>query len=148
MCGKQTIDGDTAQVGAEIAEWLGVPSVNNVCEIHDLSEDSITVSMDLPEEVEIAKVSLPCLLSVDKDIFMPRLPSYVRKMATKDRPITVLSLKDMRDTDASHYGLNGSPTQVQRIFPPDVNHEKEVWNGTSEVLADKMYDKIVELKFI
>ncbi len=148
LCGKQTIDGDTAQVGAEIAEWLGVPSVNNVCEIHDLSEDSITVSMDLPEEVEIAKASLPCLLSVDKDIFMPRLPSYVRKMATKDRPITVLSLKDMRDTDASHYGLNGSPTQVQRIFPPDVNHEKEVWNGTSEVLADKMYDKIVELKFI
>ncbi len=148
LCGKQTIDGDTAQVGAEIAEWLGVPSINNVCEIHDVTQDSITVSMDLPEEVEIAKVSLPCLLSVDKDIFMPRLPSCVRKMATKERPVTVLSLKDMKDQDPSHYGLNGSPTQVQRIFPPETDHEKEVWNGSGTMLADKMYDKIVELKFI
>lgn len=62
LCGKQTIDGDTAQVGAEIAEWLQIPSVNNVLEIKEVHDDSITISMDLPQEVEVAKISLPCLL--------------------------------------------------------------------------------------
>ncbi|MEY8543692.1 electron transfer flavoprotein subunit beta/FixA family protein [Dubosiella newyorkensis] len=148
LCGKQTIDGDTAQVGAEIAEWLQIPSVNNVLEIKEVHDDSITISMDLPQEVEVAKISLPCLLSVDQDIFMPRLPSYVKKKATKDREIKVLSLKDMEDTDASHYGLNGSPTQVQRIFPPTSSKEKEMWDGSSAVLADQLFHKIEELKFV
>lgn len=148
LCGKQTIDGDTAQVGPEISEWLQIPSVANVKEIKELADDSITVAMDLPDEVEIAKVSLPCLLSVDKDIFMPRLPSYIRKMASADRDITILALKDMDDKDASHYGLNGSPTQVQRIFPPDTSSHQEVWNGSGPILADRLCAKLTELKFI
>lgn len=148
LCGKQTIDGDTAQVGPEISEWLQIPSVANVREIRDIDDDSITIAMDLPDEIEIAKVSMPCLLAVDKDIFMPRLPSYVRKMASKDREITILSLKDMNDKDASHYGLNGSPTQVQRIFPPDSSTHQEIWNGSGPVLADRLCDKLTDLKFI
>lgn len=148
LCGKQTIDGDTAQVGPEISEWLQISSVANVKEIKELADDSITVAMDLPDEVEIAKVSLPCLLSVDKDIFMPRLPSYIRKMASADREITILALKDMDDKDASHYGLNGSPTQVQRIFPPDTSSHQEVWNGSGPILADRLCAKLTELKFI
>lgn len=148
LCGKQTIDGDTAQVGSEISEWLQIPSVANVREIRDVAEDHITVAMDLPDEIEIAKVELPCLLSVDKDIFVPRLPSYVRKQKTKDREITILTLQDMDDKDASHYGLNGSPTQVQRIFPPDTDKDQEVWNGSGTILADRLFDKLNELKFI
>lgn len=111
LCGKQTTDGDTAQVGPEISEWLNIPSVADVVKINQIDEDGITVSMDLPEEVEVAKVQFPCLLAVDKDIFQPRLPSYVRKMNTKDREIRILSLADMDDKDAMHYGLNGSPTR-------------------------------------
>lgn len=148
LCGKQTIDGDTAQVGSEISEWMQIPSVANVKEIRDITDQAITVAMDLPDEVEIAEVSLPCLLAVDKDIFMPRLPSYVRKMSSQDRPIKILTLKDMDDTDASHYGLNGSPTQVQRIFPPDTSSHQEIWNGSGPVLADRLCDKLNELKFI
>lgn len=148
LCGKQTTDGDTAQVGSEISEWLGIPSVANVEEIREVSEDGLVVAMDLPDEIEIAKVQLPCLLSVDKDIFMPRLPSFVRKMASRDRKIQVLTLKDMEDTDASHYGLNGSPTQVVRIFPPDVNDEKETWTEPGTLMADHLASKLAELKFI
>ena len=69
LCGKQTTDGDTAQVGPEISEWLNIPSVADVVKINQIDEDGITVSMDLPEEVEVAKVQFPCLLAVDKDIF-------------------------------------------------------------------------------
>ena len=148
LCGKQTTDGDTAQVGPEISEWLNIPSVADVVKINQIAEDGITVSMDLPEEVEVAKVQFPCLLAVDKDIFQPRLPSYVRKMNTKDREIRILSLADMDDKDAMHYGLNGSPTQVQRIFPPAVNDKKEMWDGSGEELADRLYQKIVDMKFV
>ena len=148
LCGKQTTDGDTAQVGPEISEWLNIPSVADVVKINQIDEDGITVSMDLPEEVEVAKVQFPCLLAVDKDIFQPRLPSYVRKMNTKDREIRILSLADMDDKDAMHYGLNGSPTRVQRIFPPAVNDKKEMWDGSGEELADRLYQKIVDMKFV
>ena len=120
LCGKQTTDGDTAQVGPEISEWLNIPSVADVVKINQ----------------------------IDEDIFQPRLPSYVRKMNTKDREIRILSLADMDDKDAMHYGLNGSPTQVQRIFPPAVNDKKEMWDGSGEELADRLYQKIVDMKFV
>ena len=132
LCGRQTTDGDTAQVGPEISEWLNIPSVADVVKINKVEADGITVSMDLPEEV----------------IFQPRLPSYVKKTETKEREINVLSLKDMKDTDEMHYGLNGSPTQVQKIFPPAVNDKKEIWNEAGDVLAEKLFDKIMEMKFV
>ena len=116
ITGRQAIDGDTAQVGSEVSEWLNIPSVSNVKKISKVESDAITIEMDLPEELEIAKVQYPCLLSVDKDIFQPRLPSYVKKMDTADREIEVYSLDDMEDKDETHYGLNGSPTQVLSLI--------------------------------
>lgn len=148
LCGKQTTDGDTAQVGPEVSEYLDIPSVSNVICIEKVEEDGITVQMDLPNELEVAKVYYPCLLSVDKDIFQPRLPSYIRKMATKDKEIPVYTLSDMGDQDKTHYGLNGSPTQVKRIFPPASNDHRENWHGDADELTGKLYDKIRELKFI
>lgn len=148
LCGKQTTDGDTAQVGSEVSEWLEIPSVSNVKKIAKIEADGITVEMDLPNELEIAKVSYPCLLSVDKDIFQPRLPSYVKKMETKDREIEVYSLDDMEDRDETHYGLNGSPTQVKRIFPPETNDHREVWKDDGDVIADKLFHMMKEMKFI
>lgn len=148
LCGKQTTDGDTAQVGSEISEWLNIPSVANVKKITKIEQDSITIEMDLPNELEIAKVKFPCLLSVEKDIFQPRLPSYVKKTETKGKEIKIYSLDDMEDKDASHYGLNGSPTQVKRIFPPTANDHRENWEGSSSELTDKLFTKIKELKFV
>ncbi len=79
ICGKQTTDGDTAQVGPEIAEYLGIPHVANVRKILEIENDYITVEMDMPNTVEIVEVKYPCLLTVEKDIFEPRLPSYRKK---------------------------------------------------------------------
>lgn len=146
LCGKQTTDGDTAQVGSEISEWLGIPSVSNVIRFEKVDDDSVTVEMDLPNNIERSKVSFPCLISVDKDIFMPRLPSYTKKKATEDRAVVMLSLDNMKDKDDGHYGLFGSPTQVQRIFPPESDVHQEVWNGDD--LGSRLYDKLNELKFI
>ena len=73
ICGKQTTDGDTAQVGPEIAEYLNIPHVTNVTKIIEVGEKSIVVETDLPTTLEVCEISYPCLLTVEKDIFQPRL---------------------------------------------------------------------------
>ncbi|MBV7276172.1 electron transfer flavoprotein subunit beta/FixA family protein [Clostridiaceae bacterium UIB06] len=148
LCGKQTTDGDTAQVGPEMAEYLGMPHIANVIKIEELKDKSMTVEMDMPNTVEVAEIQFPCLLTVEKDIFQPRLPSYRKKLETKDREVKMLSLKDFADQNEKRYGLNGSPTQVERIFPPAVNTDKEMWNGTGEEIADRLAAKLKELKFV
>lgn len=148
ICGKQTTDGDTAQVGAELAEALGIPHVTNVCRIHEAAADSLTVTQDLPLHRLKAKISLPCLITVEKNIFEPRLPSYRLMRSTADREIKVLTLADLPDQDASHYGLNGSPTQVKRIFPPEKGNRQEKWDGTGAELTDRLYGHLEENKFL
>lgn len=147
LCGKMTTDGDTAQVGPEIAEFLGIPHIANVLRILEIREGSIVVEMDMANTVEVAEVQFPCLLTVEKGIYPPRLPSFRLKLATKDHAIPFISLKDLEDQDETHYGLNGSPTQVKRIFPPAVNMDHEIWNGTGTELAGLLADKLHELKF-
>ncbi|WP_270647090.1 electron transfer flavoprotein subunit beta/FixA family protein [Paeniclostridium hominis] len=148
ICGKQTTDGDTAQVGPEIAEFLNIPHVTNVTKLIETKENSIVVEVDMPNTSEICEVKFPCLITVEKEIFQPRLPSFKLKMKTKDKEIPMISLKDFDDKDEKHYGLNGSPTQVLKIFPPTSDIEKEVWTGDGDEIASKLLNKIKELKLL
>ncbi|MDF2840138.1 MAG: electron transfer flavoprotein subunit beta [Clostridia bacterium] len=148
LCGKQTTDGDTAQVGPAMAENLNIPHIANVLSIIEMKEKSIVVEMDMASTVEIVEVQFPCLLTVEKGIFQPRLPSYRKKLITKDREVKMITLKDFDDKNEKNYGLNGSPTQVERIFPPDANSDRETWTGTGEQLGHKMASKLKTLKFI
>ena len=148
ICGKQTTDGDTAQVGSEIAEFLNIPHVTNVTEIIEVKENSIIVEIDLPTSLEVCEITYPCLITVEKDIYQPRLPSFKLKMATKDKEIPMFTLNDFEDKDEQHYGLNGSPTQVKRIFPPTPNTDKDVLRGSSDELSEALFEKIVDLKII
>ena len=148
ICGKQTTDGDTAQVGPEIAEYLDIPHVANVRKIVEVKDKSIVVEMDMPNTIELVDIKLPALITVEKGIFEPRLPSYKKKIATKDRAIEVMSLSDFKDQNENNYGLNGSATQVERIFPPKVNDKREMWKGSSDGIAIKIESTLKELKFI
>ncbi|AZV57108.1 electron transfer flavoprotein subunit beta/FixA family protein [Clostridium sp. AWRP] len=148
LCGKQTTDGDTAQVGPEMAEYLQIPHIANALSIEKVEEKSMVVKMDMPNTVEVAEIKYPCLLTVEKDIFQPRLPSYKKKLETKDREVKVFGYKDFEDKDENKYGLNGSATQVERIFPPEVNNDKEMWKGNGIELADRLSKKLKELKFV
>lgn len=148
ICGKQTTDGDTAQVGPEMAEWLGIPSVSNVVKIDDVADDAITLTMEIPTAFEKAKITYPCLISVEKDIFEPRLPSYIKKKATADKEIKEITYASLPKGNEGSYGLDGSPTQVQRIFPPVSDKKQEMWQGTGDALATKICDKIKELKLM
>lgn len=146
ICGKQTTDGDTAQVGPEIAECLKIPHIAYVEKIIEIKEKSIVVSISMDKTEEIWEVNYPCLITVEKGIFTPRLPSFKRSLELKDFSIRQLTLKDMMDTDEKRYGLKGSPTQVERMFPPEANTEKEIWEGKD--LGKKMADKLHDLKLL
>lgn len=148
ICGKQTTDGDTAQVGPEIAENLGIPHIAYVDQIVEIKEKSVVVSVSMDKTTEVWEINYPCLITVEKGIFTPRLPSYKRGLKYKDYQYAQLTFKDMPDQDESHYGLKGSPTQVERMFPPKKNTDKEMWNGDSNELAEKMANKMKEIKLL
>lgn len=147
LCGKQTTDGDTAQVGAELAEFLGLPHVSNICRIDEMRKRTLFLEQDMPNSVVSLSVAMPCLIAVDKDICQPRLPSYKLKKATAKRDIRFFSLDDLDDRDALHYGLNGSPTQVKRIFPPDHSRKQVSLRGGAE-LGDRLFEELRDKKFL
>ncbi len=149
ICGKQTTDGDTAQVGPELAQRLGIEHIANVMEIIDCDGEYITVLADLDTVHQTAKIKLPCLITIEKDANTPRLPSYNRKKAMDpDELIKVYSVADIPGADENLLGLKGSPTQVERIFPPEKNSGQEILNGTDSELADKLYNLLKDRKFV
>lgn len=148
FCGKQTTDGDTAQVGAEVAEFLGLPNVANVLSIKSVNEGSVVISASQDDKVTQMRVSLPCLISVDSDINTPRLPSYRVKKGLTDNMVEFLSLDDFDDQNTNNYGLSGSATQVERIFAPEKNSEKHSIEGSPEQQADALHDLIKRKKLV
>ncbi len=149
ICGKQTTDGDTAQVGPEMAEMLGIEHVTNVLSIDDSDDESVTVTFNLDDSFQTQKMKLPCLLTIEKDAYTPRLPSFKRKMeCNRDEVVTVYTAADFADLDENLCGLKGSPTQVERIFPPEKNTDKQIFQGTGEQLARELTDLLKTKKFI
>lgn len=152
ICGKQTTDGDTAQVGPELAEFLDIPHAANVTAVLDLGGGKGAGEISIEEErdscMQTCRIPLPCLITVAKDLNEPRLPSY-RKMKTYgNKPVRILSFADMPDPDPMHYGLDGSPTRVVRIFPPEHHTEHIRYEGSPEELTERLYRVLENEKFL
>lgn len=148
ICGKQTTDGDTAQVGAEVSEFLGIPNVANVLSVEDITDGKVYLTASLDEKVVKMSVKLPCLISVDGDINSPRLPSYKVKQSLSDDMVKFISFADFQDQNPDNYGLSGSATQVERIFPPEKNLEKHVIEGDAAKQTEDLFDLICAGKLI
>lgn len=148
LCGLRTTDGGTAQVGPEVSEMLGIPCVCDVAAIGAAKNDAITVLMEMAEDMEEVCVSFPCLLAVQKDIMQPRLPSYKLEKETAGREITVFSRRELDDGSECCYGLSGSPTQVQRMFPPITERVQQTLVGTNAEMADQLYRILKKKKFM
>lgn len=116
LCGKQAIDGDTAQVGPEIAEHLGIAQLTYVAKINT-EGDVVTVEREHEEGYEVIKAKMPVLMSVVKSINEPRFPTIKGKMLAARAQIPTWGAADL-DVDPQRIGLKGSPTQVRRIFTP------------------------------
>lgn len=146
ICGKQTTDGDTAQVGVEIAEFLDIPNISNVVSLSLSNSKSLLVESNQEHLFITQEMKFPCLISFDSEINTPRLPSYKRMKEPMD--IKTLSLVDMDDTNVVNYGLDGSATQVEKIFPPNKTTDRYKVEGTSCDLSSKIYELLLEKKFI
>jgi electron transfer flavoprotein beta subunit len=121
--------------------------MTNIIEILDINSESIRVTADMGDYVETFDIALPCLITVDKGIRVPRLPSYRLMLASAGREIPVLTAADL-SADAALFGLDGSPTKVERIYPPDARGERRVLEGRGEDIADMLFDELRTLKFI
>ena len=148
ICGRQTTDGDTAQVGPSIAEHLAIPHAAWVAEVTDVTESAITVRQDLVSVSQVSELPSPCLITIDKDTCVPRLPSYRLKKATADRPVRILSFADMPDQDLSRYGLVGSPTSVEQMFAPKETEKQVYIEGASDEKASRLFAILNENKII
>lgn len=145
LCGRQTTDGDTAQVGPAVAEHLGIPHAAWVSQI-EVSGDGINVEQQLQDVVETVHMPFPCLVTVEQDIVMPRLPSLKLAKAIAGKPIHIVDLSSFPDSDGAHYGLSGSPTKVERIFPPQHDVEKTVLDGRGA--AGRLHQILKQRKFL
>lgn len=117
FCGKQAIDGDTAQVGPEIAEHLGYPQVTYGLEA-EVDGDLIKVKKETEQGAEIIGIKAPCVLTFTKPAWDPRYPTMKRKLAANRAEIPVISDTDLVDIDTTKIGLKGSPTKVKKTFVP------------------------------
>lgn len=148
ICGKQTTDGDTAQVGPAIAEHLGLPHTAWVKEICDVYSEKIQVRQDLGSVSQVSEMNYPCLITVEKDIYVPRLPSYRLKKLSEGRKIRIVTYKDLLDQDLSRYGLVGSPTQVERIFAPEATEERLYLEGDSKQKTEQLFQLLITKKLV
>jgi len=146
ICGKQAIDGDTAQVGPGIAEWLGLPQVTFVSRV-EVNGRAAKVERLLEEANEIVECPLPAVLTVVKQINEPRLPSLKGLMRAKKAEIKTLNAAEI-EGDPKNMGLNGSPTSVVRIFTPTPKGHGEVLSGEPEEIVNKLIGKIKDRKII
>ena len=142
LFGKQAADGDTAQVGPGVAAHLDLPQITYVRAVESVSDTEIVAQRMLEEGSETIKSSLPCVLTVVKELNAPRLPSLKGKMAAKKAEIAVWSAADI-GADPALCGLNGSPTKVVRIFTPPVKSDGEIITGEPDEAAAKLVEKLM-----
>jgi len=145
LCGKQAIDGDTAQVGPEMATLLDIPYATFVKKIEMLDERHLKVTRQTDEGMEIWKLPMPSLVTVIKELGEPRLPSLRHKMRAKKAEIPVWGVSDL-GLDPSAVGLAGSYTQVVRVFSPPRRGDRIVLQGTIEEQVDQLYHYLKEAK--
>jgi electron transfer flavoprotein beta subunit len=149
ICGKQAIDGDTAQVGPGIATRLGIPQLTYVSKVReiDVANKKIVVERLLENGREVVESSLPVVITVVKDINEPRLPSLLGIKKAAKAQIPTLKANDI-GVDENKIGLKGSPTWVSKIFSPEARGGGEVLKGELSEVIPLLVDKLMELKLI
>jgi len=141
ICGRQTIDGDTGQVAPELAEMLGIPFVAYVSQIEELAEGSMRVQRMIEEGHEVIETPLPAVITVVKEINVPRLPSLRGISRSKSVAIPVWTAQEI-GVDQSMVGLAGSATRVIKIFFPKRICQAEIFQGDPESQVETLVSRL------
>ena len=141
ICGKQAIDGDTAQVGPGIAEMLNIPCITYVSKIDEIDDQKIRARRMMEGGYNIVETRIPCLITVVKEINEPRLPSLKGKMAAKKAQITNWNAADIA-CDVDKIGQLGSPTWVRRIFAPPKREKGMIFKGEPKETVGRLVSEL------
>ena len=147
ICGRQTIDGDTGQVGPELAEILGTTFVAYVSQIEEIDSRHMRIRRLMGERYEVVEALLPTVITVVKEINVPRLPSLRGLTRAKSTVIPVWNAEEL-GVDESKVGLAGSATRVIKIFFPQRAQRGEVLGGDLASQVDYLVDKLRGIKLI
>lgn len=147
LCGKQAIDGDTAQVGPGIAEHLAMPHSTYVKSIEEVTDNSIQIRRMIEGGYEEIEMTLPVLLTVVKEINTPRMPSIRGILRSRELEVPVWTVNDL-DVDDTKIGLKGSPTQVVTIATPDTGTKAEIFTGKVEEQVQNLFAALREQKIV
>ncbi|MDX1775785.1 MAG: electron transfer flavoprotein subunit beta/FixA family protein [Desulfobulbales bacterium] len=137
LCGKQAIDGDTAQVGPGLARRLNIPYVSYVRKITGVENGVIALHRLMDDGYDEVEMPLPGLLTVVKEINDPRVPSLKGKMKAKSLSIAVLNAEGI-EADPDSIGLPGSTTQVVKVFAPHFKGERAMLEGTVDEQVEQL----------
>jgi electron transfer flavoprotein beta subunit len=142
ICGRQAIDGDTAQVGPQIAEHLGIPQVSYVEEIQEVTEEKIVVKRQFEDRYQLIEMQYPCLITTLSELNDPRYMSVGGCFDAYEKEIRVMGYADIADVvDESNIGLKGSPTSVIKSGTKEAKGAGEI---IRDVSADEAVKAIVE----
>jgi len=144
IAGERATDGDTAQVGPALAAWLDVPAITYVSKIEKIDGDRILLERLVEEGYEILDAPIPCLITVVKEIAVPRLPTLKGKIRSREMKIPVFSADDL-DLDMNYIGLKGSPTRVVKIDTPTVTRGGRVIKALDEESVSLAVDELMSL---
>ena len=138
FCGKQTLDGECAHVGPGIAGNLDIPQIVNVRKIQDIKEGHLTAERMTEYGYDVLRVQLPCLITVVKDINVPRLPSLKGKMKAKSAQVSIWKSVDI-GAEEDRTGVKGSGTDVWKVTIPPARPQGKIFEGETAV------DQLVEV---
>lgn len=144
LCGQMAVDGDTAQVGPGIAAHLRIPQACFVRKIESVDDKKIVLQRLMEDGHDRIEMKLPSVVTVVKEINTPRLPSLRGKRKAKKAELKKITADDLK-IDEAIIGLNGSPTQVVKIFAPEIKKGGEKHEKPAEELVEILYNKIKEI---
>jgi electron transfer flavoprotein beta subunit len=137
LCGKQAIDGDTAQVGPGLAHRLDLAYASYARKIHEFKDGALLLQRMMDDGYDELRLPLPALLTVVKEINEPRIPSLKGKMRAKKAEILRLNAAAIH-ADAACLGLAGSPTKVFKVFAPELRGQRTMLEGSSHEQASQL----------
>ncbi|HOV21243.1 MAG TPA: electron transfer flavoprotein subunit beta/FixA family protein [Candidatus Ratteibacteria bacterium] len=144
ICGRETLDGSTGQVGPEIAEFLKIPYITFVSKIENISDNIIYCTRLMEDHYEKVMAKLPVLITVVKEINEPRIPSLKGLLKAKKAEIKRITA-DQLGEDERFFGQDGSPTRVIDVWTPEIKKEGKKIEGEPEYLTDEIIKQLKTL---
>jgi electron transfer flavoprotein beta subunit len=144
LCGAESADGSTGQVGPQLAHLLGFAHLSYVCGLEEVTPEQVVAHWQVEEGYARVEVDLPAVLTVTREVNQPRGMSLMGVVQARGKPFTVLSAEDL-GVDPAQCGLIGSPTQMGDMWMPESGRRQEILQGEPEEVVEVLLQRLGEL---